>query len=299
MSATTSPEPNQAPARGAWRIVALLVAFSFMSWFNRVSMAVAYDTRIGPDHGVSEEAIGTVYSAFFLSYLLFMTPGGWFIDRFGARRALLVMGLGSGLFGAMTSCAGLPALQAAGLMVTALLAFRFCMGLVSAPIYPAATRMVASWVPMHQRVFANGLVQGAAALGMACAFPLFGALIDVWDWPAAFLASGTFTTFLGLLWWVYAADRPPPRAAPEPQRGPWAKEPPSQVALAEDRIHQVERTTQFREIQGLQGLQSESVGGRRPDRGRDDDVAVRPPSPPHWFALFLNRNVLLLTLSYA
>src|SRR5262245_9357866 len=216
MSATTLSEPDQALAPRARGIVALLVAFSFMSWFNRVSMAVAYDTRIGPVHGVSEEVIGTVYSAFFLSYLLFMTPGGWFIDRFGAKRALLIMGLGSGLFGALTYCAGLPSLQAAGLLVTALLFIRFSMGLVSAPLYPASTRMVSYWVPLHQRVFANGLIQGAAAIGMACAFPLFGALIDAWDWPAAFLASGTLTTFLGLLWWVYAADRPP-QAVPEAQ----------------------------------------------------------------------------------
>src|SRR4051812_11367657 len=171
MNPVKSVESSHASMMGTWRIVALLIAFSFMSWFNRVSMAVAYDTRIGPDHGVSEEAIGTVYSAFFLSYLLFMTPGGWFIDRFGARRALLVMGVGSGLFGALTYFAGLPSLQAAGLMVTALLGIRFCMGLLSAPLYPAATRMTSYWVPLHQRVFANGLVQGAAALGMACAFP--------------------------------------------------------------------------------------------------------------------------------
>src|SRR6478735_5612323 len=105
---------SQRSTASAWRIVTLLVSFSFMSWFNRVSMAVAYDTKIGPDYGVSEEAIGTVYSAFFLSYLLFMTPGGWFIDRFGAKAALVIMGLGSGLFGALTSIAGMPAWQSAG-----------------------------------------------------------------------------------------------------------------------------------------------------------------------------------------
>lgn len=172
----SAAEPNRSPGWAAWRIVALLTAFSFMSWFNRVSMAVAYDTRIGPDLGVSEEAIGTVYSAFFLSYLLFMTPGGWFIDRFGPKRALLVMGLGSGLFGALTYFAGSPSLRAAGLMVTALLCIRFCMGLVSAPLYPAATRTVSYWVPLHQRVSANSVVQGAAAIGMACATMFLGVL---------------------------------------------------------------------------------------------------------------------------
>jgi MFS family permease len=252
MSAATASESNRPSNRGPWRIVALLVAFSFMSWFNRVSMAVAYDAKIGPQCGVSEEAIGAVYSAFFLSYLIFMTPGGWFIDRFGAKRALLIMGLGSGLFGALTSAAGLPAVQAAGLLVTVLLAIRFGMGLVSAPLYPAATRMVSYWAPVHERVFANGLIQGAAAIGMACAFPLFGALIDLWDWPIAFLASGALTTLLGVVWWACAADRPHKE---DPESGIWTPEQSAPLALSESQ------------------------------------------SP--WFALFLKRNVVLLTLSYA
>jgi ACS family glucarate transporter-like MFS transporter len=188
MSAAAPSEASHASASDPWRIVALLVAFSFMSWFNRVSMAVAYDTKIGPELHVSEEAIGTVYSAFFLSYLIFMTPGGAFIDGFGAKRALLIMGLGSGLFGALTAVAGLW--REAGQLVTALLIVRMAMGLVSAPLYPASSRMVAAWVPVRQRTSANGLIQGSACVGMACAFPMFGKLIDAWDWPAAFVASG-------------------------------------------------------------------------------------------------------------
>jgi MFS family permease len=209
MGAFTSLEPGRASTWQACRVVTILVGFSFMTWFNRLSMAVAYDTKIGPVHGVSEEAMGTVYSAFFLSYLLFMMPGGWFIDRFGAKPAVLIMGLGSGLFGTLTACAGLPPWQAAGLMVTALLIIRFAMGMFSAPFYPAAARMVSIWVPTHQRALANGLNQAAANVGMASAFPLFGALIDLWDWPAAFVASGIITMFLGLMWWVYAPDQTP------------------------------------------------------------------------------------------
>ena len=40
---------KERPSAVRWQILALLMAFSFMSWFNRVSMAVAYDTKIGPD----------------------------------------------------------------------------------------------------------------------------------------------------------------------------------------------------------------------------------------------------------
>jgi len=267
MSIVTPSQPSQPSTWGAWRIVGLLVAFSYMSWFNRVSMAVAYDTKIGPELHVSEEAMGTVYSAFFLSYMLFMTPGGWFIDRFGAKLALLIMGLGSGVFGALTYFAGLPAWQAGGVTVTALLVIRFMMGMFSAPIYPASARMVSNWLPAHQRVFANGLVQGAAALGMASAFPLFGALIDAWDWPAAFLASGTLTMLLSIAWWIFAADR-------------------AVVVSRSETVTQRSETVTQRSETVTQ--RSETVTEQR-----------RDPQPTGWLTLFQNRNVILLTISYA
>src|SRR5262245_4339191 len=85
-----------------WRVVALLLAFSFMSWFNRVSMRAAYDERIRYELRISAEAIGWVYSALLFAYMLFMTPGGWLADRIGPRRALALMGFGSALFVALT-----------------------------------------------------------------------------------------------------------------------------------------------------------------------------------------------------
>jgi len=88
----TRPMPL-APTWVRWRIVGLLLLFSFMSWFNRASMAAAGDERIMPTYGVSKEAMGAVYSAFLFVYAVFMTPGGWFIDRFGPKTALVRHGL--------------------------------------------------------------------------------------------------------------------------------------------------------------------------------------------------------------
>jgi len=168
-----------------WQIVVLLVSFSFMTWFNRVSMSVAYDERIkhqftSPAEGgkgdargqaaISEEAMGYVYSAFLFAYMVCMTPGGWLIDRFGAWGALVVMGFGSALLGALTGLAGQPMVIAAGLVLPALLVIRTIMGIFTAPVYPAASRLVSHWVPLQQRAWANGLVQGAAALGIPARF---------------------------------------------------------------------------------------------------------------------------------
>src|SRR5438132_13342323 len=137
-----------------WRMLAVLLAFSFMSWFNRVSMSVAYDERIRFEQDISEKEIGYVYSALLFAYMLCMTPGGWFADRCGARLALTVMGFGSALFVALTGVVGLAALPAAA-TVAALLAVRAALGVVMAPIYPASVRAIGHWLPAPQGAAAH------------------------------------------------------------------------------------------------------------------------------------------------
>ena len=150
------------PTNVRWRIVGILLAFSFMSWFNRVSMAVAYDEQIKNQFGISEQAMGAVYSAFLIAYMVCMTPGGWLADRFGPWLALVVMGIGSGLFGILTGCVGYMAQPAAGIdaslsgilaggvgvlaqpagqILLLFLIVRTTMGIFTAPIYPASTAL--------------------------------------------------------------------------------------------------------------------------------------------------------------
>lgn len=190
-----------------WRVVALLFAFSFMSWFNRISMQAAGDIRIRAEYGLSETAFGTIITAFFAVYTLAMIPGGWFVDRFGPWRALVLMGFGSALFGALTGLPGLVLGDALGLLLS-LQVIRGLMGACSAPIYPASGRVVYSWMPVPRRALANGLITSAAILGNASTYVVFGFLIDAWGWPAAFCLTGTATALLAALWTWYATDTP-------------------------------------------------------------------------------------------
>jgi len=64
------------------------MALCFISHLNRISMAVAGDERIMKQFSIAPEKMGAIYSAFLLVYTLCMIPGGFFIDRFGARTAL-------------------------------------------------------------------------------------------------------------------------------------------------------------------------------------------------------------------
>jgi ACS family glucarate transporter-like MFS transporter len=242
-----------------WRIVLLLVAFSFMTWFNRVSMAVAYDERIKDQYSISEVAMGWVYSAFLIAYAILMTPGGWFIDRFGARLALIVMGFGSAAFGGLTGLVGMSLLSPFMVWLS-LMVVRSLMGIFTAPIYPASARTISQWIPLHQRAWANGLVNSAALVGVASTYVLFGKLIDWFDWPNAFLVTGLLTALLAGIWTIYAQDNPSQHASVNP----------AERRLVPDGE---------KEIDHLEG-----------SRGND---------PGRWVTLLKSRSLLFLTLSYA
>ncbi|HYV30103.1 MAG TPA: MFS transporter [Candidatus Binatia bacterium] len=195
------------PTPVRWRILVLLMALCFISHFNRASMASAGDERIMKQFGISTEQMGVVYSAFLVVYTVFMIPGGFFIDRFGPRVALAGMGLGTALFCAFTGMVGWGFIAASQVWLS-LLIVRSLMGLLTTPLHPASARAAANWFPQQQRALANGLITGAALLAYAAVHPLFGALIDRFDWPIAFLISGGGTAALALVWFASSSDGP-------------------------------------------------------------------------------------------
>jgi MFS family permease len=204
-----------------WRIVALLMALSYMSWVLRKSMEAAYVERIKDTLDIEPAAMGSVYSAFFLAYMLCMTPGGWVIDRRGTRTALTLMGFGLTLFCALTGLVGasprllqqLPAgVTIAGtalvMPLVLFLVIRTLMGVFATPMYPAAAHAIAHWLPFRRRGWANGLVQGSAAVGIASTSLVVGTLIDWFDWPQTFLIAAVGTGLLTIAWTWYATDWP-------------------------------------------------------------------------------------------
>ena len=181
------------------RTVPLLMLVVATGHFNRIGISVAGDEWIIPRDGVSPDKMGIVYSAFLLTYTLAMLPGGWFIDRFGPRTALIVLCFGSTVFVSLTGGVGLLAGEAGSLWL-GLLVVRSLLGLTNAPLHPGSARMVFEHMPQQSRAMANGLVTFAACLGIAATYLIFGTLIDLFEWPTAFLVSGSLTLIVALIW---------------------------------------------------------------------------------------------------
>src|SRR5712691_6276442 len=201
------PRASSEVSSRRWLILAFLMALCFISHFNRASITSAGDERIMQQFGISPERMGVVYSAFLVAYTLFMIPGGWLIDRRGPRFALGCMGLGSAVFCAFTGAIGFG-MFAAGQVWFALLAVRSLMGLLSAPLHPGAARAAGNWFPPEQRSLANGLITGASILAYAVVHPIFGSLIDRFDWPVAFVITGVATALLATGWLIFATNAP-------------------------------------------------------------------------------------------
>jgi len=185
-------------------LVGLLAAICLLAHFNRTSISTAANLRIMGQYGISTQAMGSVYSAFLLAYTIAMIPGGWLIDRRGPKYALAWVCLGSAAFVALTGAIGLVA-DSSMSALTMFLVVRAAMGLVSAPLHPAAAKAVALGVPAGRRSAANGLITGAALLGVAATSPGFGRLVDWLDWPLAFGIAAVVTTLLGCAW-LWLAD---------------------------------------------------------------------------------------------
>jgi sugar phosphate permease len=259
-----------APTLVRWRIVVLLMSMSFMCHFNRISMSVAGNAIIKTQQfEITEVEMGTIYSALLIIYTVFMVPAGWFSDRGGGRLALIVMGFGSGLFCLLTGVAGLLAFSGA-VLFSSLLAIRGLLGATMAPMYPAAGRIVSHWIPFRQRALTNGLVTGAAPVGIASTYIVFAALTDRLGWEQAFLVTGPITVTLAVLWMWYGRNDPAQHAS----------------------VNSAELTL----IRA--GIRPEPFTQRFASSTQASSIAPARAADSTWAALLRNRSLWFLTVSY-
>jgi MFS family permease len=181
-------------------LVLLMIAFSAVSYLDRIIMSIAAPQMM-QELALSETRIGWIYSAFLLTYAVFMAPGGHLADRFGADRILLLVGIGSALFTALTACAGKPGMSEWLGVLPSFLIVRLALGACTAPLYPSCARINATVIPAKWRARVWGGVAAGCGIGGACAPPLFTFMQARWGWRAGFCLSGVGTAALALAWW--------------------------------------------------------------------------------------------------
>jgi ACS family hexuronate transporter-like MFS transporter len=82
------------------------------------------------------------------------------------------------------------------------LAARCLLGMGEGGAFPAATRVVAEWVPLHRRSTAMGIINAGTAVGSVLAVPVIGAILLLSGWRLVFFASGAMGLAWVVWWWV-------------------------------------------------------------------------------------------------
>jgi ACS family glucarate transporter-like MFS transporter len=187
--------------------VALMIAFSVMSYFDRTIMSIA-GPQIMKEFYLSPTQMGSVYSAFILSYAIMMIPAGHVADRLGPRLTLLLMGLSAAWFTGLTALGGKPGLGSIIGVVPALIAVRLGLGIGTAPLYPACGKMSGHWIPIAHQGRVQALIIAGSSFGAAVSPILFSWLMTVFLWRVSFGIAALATAILALLWFWYVRDNP-------------------------------------------------------------------------------------------
>ncbi|SFS07252.1 MFS transporter, ACS family, hexuronate transporter [Granulicella pectinivorans] len=169
-----------------WYAVALVTVAIAISYFDRQTLPVAI-SAIQHNIPISNEQFSYLQTAFLLSYAALYALGGRLLDRLGTRRGFLIIMLWWSIACALHGFAS-------GFMV--LLGARFLLGMGEGGAFPAAVRVVAEWIPAHERSTAVGIINAGTALGSVLAPPLIGIVLIHSGWRMVFFAAGG----LGLVW---------------------------------------------------------------------------------------------------
>ena len=187
--ATTPPARRELlawPVR--YLVLAWLCLAAALAYGQRLLLGLC-TTLVQNDLELSDEAMGWVLGAFFITYAAFQIPGGWLASRWGSRAALALCVAGCSL---AATCTG------AAVGLTTLLLLRLAAGAGQAGIFPAATSTIAHWFPRTERAVPSGMLTGFMSAGGAGAIAAGGWLLqqEYLGWRAAYVLVG----LPGIVW---------------------------------------------------------------------------------------------------
>src|ERR1700704_2471516 len=172
-----------------WYFVAMVTAAIAISYFDRQTLPVAI-SAIQRTIPLNDQQFSWLQFAFLIPYAVLYAAGGRMLDIVGTRRGFILI---------MLWWSGACALHGLAMNFGFLLAARFLLGMGEGGAFPAATRVVAEWVPLRQRSTAMGIINAGTGIGLVLAPPLIGIVLLTSGWREVFFLAGA----LGIAWVIW------------------------------------------------------------------------------------------------
>lgn len=192
-----------------WRIALLAGAAIVLSYLDRQTLPWTL-SHIHAEYPFSDQVKATFDSAFLVAYGFMYLGGGWLLDRLGTRRGFLFIMIFWSLAVAsqgLVANFGRPRIFGVPFALVLLMVCQFLLGMGEGGGFPAATRVVAEWFPVHERSTAMGIINAGTAVGaMAAPWIIFLVInhigwLGIAPWRWVFLVSGLMG-FAWTIWWM-------------------------------------------------------------------------------------------------
>lgn len=188
-----------------WRILALILAMSFVGYVQRTGVAITAE-RMMPELGLTQVQIGWLLTSFLVGYTAFQLPGAFVGEWIGARRALTAVGVITVIAACITAAA--PMFSVGFALVVVLVCSRFLLGIGQAALFPVASGAIEQWFPPSNWGLAQGLMMTGVWIGTAATPPMIAGLMGRFGWQAALFLTSIPTLLLIAVWQWYSRDRP-------------------------------------------------------------------------------------------
>jgi MFS family permease len=193
----------------SYRVPSLLCLAAVIVYVQRSALSVPMKT-VESELGFGPTEMSWVLSGWYWGYAAFQLPAGWLADRWGSRRAVVLLAV---VWSALTGAAGLA------WNFPSLLGLWAGMGCAQAGVFPCATKAIGAWFPDTGRAAASGWLVACQTLGFAVAPPLTAWLLLSFTWRTTF----ALYVIPGLAWAAAYWFLTPTRVEPRPARIPLAE----------------------------------------------------------------------------
>ena len=203
MATRTQLEDIERPSRAAsthvrYWILAVIVIATAINYLDRANLSIAAPI-VKKDLNISDVQMGLIFSAFSWTYAALQIPGGWLLERAGARKTF---GFALIFWSIVTGCISLA--RGFG----SLLGLRLALGAAETPAFPANNTLVSRWFPTRERGLATGSYTAGEYVGLAVAAPLLAWMATTYGWHSVFYLTGGLGLAFAFVWLGFIRNSP-------------------------------------------------------------------------------------------
>ncbi|HKU32021.1 MFS transporter [Arthrobacter sp. NyZ413] len=193
---STLEDRNRTFKRVVLRILPFATLIYVLAWLDRVNVGFAKLTMLD-DLGWNEAIYGAGAGIFFLGYFLFEVPSNLLLQKIGAPKTIMRIGIGWGV---------VSVLMAFCTEAWHFYVLRFLQGAFEAGLHPGLILYLTFWLPAHRRSRAIAIFMSASPIALLVGSPLAAyimtstnGMLGAADWQWLFMIEGFPSIILGIL----------------------------------------------------------------------------------------------------